>query len=449
MPINQNLRNLIDTTIVQNQSAADFEKALSAILEDLFSLATTAVNDVIDTSAYLAYRISSVLMRSSNFALQGDYAQAASSAFGYIYNSSTFPAFGTQVAREIGLELFRNLYNFHTALVRNGMLATPTIDTYAPLMALSSFVGTTYGPPNAIIRIHSQLPCDHRIRLIYANNTYHLEIGAFNASGSARNIKSATWNMQGESGDNESKWTTYVAQLATRNDFVFLQEAGAPPASAQLVAHLHVVDQFGIDRTVDQYRWNIGTSSRPQWYHIYFYDVGRVRVNLAIVTPETSPLTIRDVIIISDGPGNPDQNEYRPFLGVRVQGVNSTDISADTTLYSFHAISGGGANAPRMVREVSWHSETNYAVFGDFNRDPRVPDPAYPLRTGNWISPPGIARIDEAAADTHPGTNPPQTSTMLDYAVSSGNSTIPAAGTVTNMQTSDHYSVEFVINFPS
>ncbi|MCW2270813.1 MULTISPECIES: hypothetical protein [Pseudomonas] len=106
---------------------------------------------------------------------------------------------------------------------------------------------------------------------------------------------------------------------------------------------------------------------------------------------------------------------------------------------NLHAISGGGANAPRLLREVSWHVSAPYVMLGDFKRDPRVSDPQHADR-GNWVSPPDIAQVVPANGSTHPSTAPQN---MLDYAVSNGTLAPLTPGRVGVAGPSDHLPVSY------
>lgn len=452
MPVNPQLKALIDNSLTANLTQDQFHAALLAILVDLFSLGNTAQDDLAHTAAYLAYRISSTYMRhrSVTSLRQGQYAAASTAAFQHVYNSPMVVDTLRAAQPETGLRTLLNLYNFHAALTRNGWeddQARNFLSLSAPLTALYRFVQTAFVPWQAALRVRSGgLELDTRARIAWESGhpvMYPIiDIGRADYTGLARNVSVATWNMQGETGDGESKWTTEIKRLALANDIVLLQEVGFPTGSV-LVGDQTVLDQFGVERTVQVWRRNYGTQSKPAWYHIYFYNTNRVRVNLAIVVPENSPLTVRDVVIISDGPGEPDEDEYRPALGIRIIGNPQNDLfqdSADSVYYTFHAAAGGGGhNTPRVVREVAWHTPVTYVVAGDFNRDPRPPTPQRPNR-GPWMSPQGLAIVDLADQDTHGGATP----AMLDYAVHNGTIAAQGLGAVrSDLAASDHWAVLF------
>ena len=181
---------------------------------------------------------------------------------------------------------------------------------------------------------------------------------------------------------------------------------------------------------------------------MFYLDVSRLRVNLAIVVAASTDIDVRDVVVLSDGlPDDSGAPVTRPSLGVQLRRQNPSQQTATDTItaFNFHAISGGGVNSPRMLREVSWHTETPYVLAGDFNRDPRAMNTAYPARRGNWISPPDIARLVMANGATHPSTNPQN---MLDYAVANGSTEDARGGRVDTLGPSDHLAVSYEFSFP-
>ncbi|MCS5516489.1 hypothetical protein NWF32_20510 [Pseudomonas qingdaonensis] len=126
-----------------------------------------------------------------------------------------------------------------------------------------------------------------------------------------------------------------------------------------------MADQFGSHHDIHVYSWQAGTRSRPERYLIYFLDVQRLRVNLAIVMPDPGEFMVSQLAIISDGQlpvaGPP---LYRPAMGVRVRRRALAGNTPELAIFNLHAISGGGVNAARMLREISWHTDTPFALLG-------------------------------------------------------------------------------------
>ncbi|MFQ1062449.1 cytolethal distending toxin subunit B family protein [Bordetella trematum] len=186
----------------------------------------------------------------------------------------------------------------------------------------------------------------------------------------------ATWNMQGSSASSELKWDTHVRTLISgtgRIGVLLLQEAGLPPRSARRTSR--VIHSPGIP--IDEYEWDLGTSTRPSPHWIYHsrVDVGANRVNLAIVTQRRAD----DVIVL-----RPPTYISRPIIGVRFNGA---------AFFTTHALANGGSDALAIVRRVFDYfasqpppvRSTQWLIGGDFNRSPdslqRAIDPVPIVRT--------------------------------------------------------------------
>lgn len=126
--------------------------------------------------------------------------------------------------------------------------------------------------------------------------------------------KVMTWNLQGSSASTESKWNVNVRQLLSGTagvDILMVQEAGAVPTSA--VPTGRHIQPFGVGIPIDEYTWNLGTTSRQDIRYIYHsaIDVGARRVNLAIVSRQRAdnvyvlrPTTVASRPVIGIGLGN-------------------------------------------------------------------------------------------------------------------------------------------------
>ncbi|CAM3222427.1 hypothetical protein BZK31_01710 [Pseudomonas floridensis] len=443
MPVDDRLRLYIDTHLHDG----DIQTQLEVVITDIMDLLSTVPTSAIHTSAYLAYSFSRLLMRSDNDNMQADYASHMTLLFRRLYNDSTFIVRLNAGTRADGYAVLLNLYRIHHAFTMNGLRSPDgplLLDANDPLRMLQIIVGAAYGPWPAHIRMMGAIRDYYHARIRRYVNTQHIELGRLHAT-TTQQIRVATWNMQGTSETSNTKWRTKVLELARANDVVAIQEAGVSPFSSRLITRLSLQDQFGTAYRVDQLIWEAGTASRPETYHVFFLDVQRLRVNLAIVVPANRDIDVRDMVVVSDG--LPDSNGApvtRPALGVQIR--RQSAVNPETvTVFSFHAISGGGPNAPRMLREISWHTQTPYILVGDFNRDPRVSNTAYPARRGNWISPPDIAQLVMANGSTHPSTAP---QAMLDYAVANGTSETPRSGRIDTMGPSDHLAVSYEFSFP-
>jgi cytolethal distending toxin subunit B len=165
--------------------------------------------------------------------------------------------------------------------------------------------------------------------------------------------------------------------------------------------------------------WNLGTTSRPYNVGIYWVqcDLGGNRNNVAIAFA----LQALNFLILPNPVVAPAGTTYRPAIGVRLaNGAGTLDV------YTLHAFSGGGGDAPGSLAAINAVSPA-WAVCGDFNRAP-ASMPAVP----GFLCP-------HDSVTTHPGTG-----TNLDYAFTS-----LAPGTAgfvdQNFVVSDHFPVYYVL----
>ncbi len=446
MPIDNTIRRYIDTHLVDGLDDEEFFTQTEVILLDIFQLLGTSPDAAEPTASYLAYVISRQYMRSANHSQQCRFAQRLTLQLRRLYNNDQVLALIIQGQPGEVFAVLLVIYRLHYVLIMNGLLAERgplDLDSADPLRLLQFVIGASQGPWQGLIQLQGGLRDYYHARIRRQDGARLIEIGRSRPGDVGLELHLATWNMQGTAASAESKWRTHLLQLARRNDVVVIQEAGAPPSSAELVVRMDVPDQFGSHQEVEQYLWHAGTASRPESYQVYFLDVQRLRVNLALVIRSTAQLDVRGVVVIADGvPQSGTLPLARPALGVRLRrrGEGAGAQAQEVTVYNVHALSGGGYNAPRMIREISWHTDTPYVVLGDFNRDPR-PDAS---GTGNWVSPEGLARIQPAAGATHPATAPLR---MLDYALVNGSTGPIQPGVVEAPGPSDHLAVSYVMHF--
>lgn len=141
-------------------------------------------------------------------------------------------------------------------------------------------------------------------------------------------LRVETWNMQGSTAQGECLWALQVRPLARTNHVVALQEAGAPPASADnSLTNRWVRHGF----TIEEYLWESGTRRRPETYYLYWMRTDTSsgpagRVNLALVVPEAHRAV--DVAVAWDPA--PNRGPVRPALGIVPNGV-------DTWVFTVHA----------------------------------------------------------------------------------------------------------------
>ena len=188
---------------------------------------------------------------------------------------------------------------------------------------------------------------------------------SFSSYANLSDFKVATWNLQGSSAVNESKWNINVRQLLSGEqgaDILMVQEAGSLPRSA--VRTSRVIQHGGTP--IEEYTWNLGTRSRPNMVYIYYsrLDVGANRVNLAIVSRRQADEAF---IVHSDS----SVLQSRPAVGIRI----GTDV-----FFTVHALATGGSDAVSLIRNIfttftsspSSPERRGYSwmVVGDFNRAP-------------------------------------------------------------------------------
>jgi hypothetical protein len=226
-----------------------------------------------------------------------------------------------------------------------------------------------------------------------------------------------TYNMQGASADTTPKWSSDIPGLLN-HDVIALQEAGPlPPLDpGGVFSYQGSVSSNG--RTVYHYIRNFGTRSRPNFRHVYFMqtDPNGNRVNLAMVTQHPAD----QLWFLSPA-----------FAGSRASfGVQF----GNTVFYTMHGLSGGGNDVPNMVNRIVDGSQANrldYAILGDFNRDPST------LIGGPLRASAHIYRSGQATQ---------QSSGELDYMIASrdmGALGLLYQGHRLGGFSSDHYPVEF------
>jgi len=186
------------------------------------------------------------------------------------------------------------------------------------------------------------------------------------------NLPLISYNMQGATSGQDSKWTTTIGGYIQRTEVVALQEAGPTPPGS-FVANIPLfglgLPPFGRASFVQHHRWRFGFAS----YEVYFLQTdpngtdanGNPRYvggrnNIALVTQRAAD----EVTAVA----NPAAGG-RAALGVRF---------GDTWYFSFHARSLGGApnDGPNMLGLLNAFvtgrgMNENWVVLGDFNRDPR------------------------------------------------------------------------------
>jgi len=440
MPVDLRIRGGA-SLLLRSLSHADFAAELERLFRELFQLLATAPADAPHTAAFVSYHISSEFMRSSNVDQQADAAQALTALLHRLYNEPGISAALQAAPRAQSLAVLLRVYNIHHALIMSGLGSAQgpqRLDANDALRMLRIAVTAAWGPWRATVELRGGTTGYHRARLHVSSAGVQALIGWQRGSGPLVQVRVATLNMQGVSAAQTDKFRAHLLQRLRQHHVVALQEAGVPPISARHEAQLSVNDQFGSPHEVNRWRWEVGTSNRPESYLMHYLEVGRQRVRLALIVADN--VSVSGVTVIADGARSPSGVSPRPVLGLRIR---LPGLQSEMTVYSFHAISGGGPNCPRVLREVAWHTDTPFMLLGDFNRDPRDPAPAHP-NSGNWVSPQGIAELVPAQGPTHPSNLPVN---MLNYSFASGLAQAPAPGQVLALMDSDHRMVSFTFTF--
>lgn len=233
-----------------------------------------------------------------------------------------------------------------------------------------------------------------------------------------------TWNMQGATGSGQSKWTEDVKRLfVAGTDVACLQECGVPPASATVAPPPPWLGPFvpPVGVNVAYLVWNLGTSTRPSYVYIFWIlsDPNGNRNNLALA----SKVAPNALVYVNPGlPGG------RPSIGVQLPyGFGSV------CLFTLHAFSGGGQDAPNLLANINAVGGSWFAA-GDYNRDPNTwgPGPGH-------APPPNALLCPHNVVPTHPGSG-----TNLDYAFKSPGPAV-FGEVFSNFVVSDHYPVGYQI----
>jgi cytolethal distending toxin subunit B len=226
-----------------------------------------------------------------------------------------------------------------------------------------------------------------------------------------------TYNMQGASQDTTPKWSSDIPGLLN-HDVIALQEAGpVPPLDPGGVFSYQGTLASASGLRVYHYLRNFGTRTRTNFRHVYFMetDPNGHRVNLAMVTQNPADATW---FVGSTFAGS------RASFGLRF---------GNTIFFTVHGLSGGGNDVPGMVNSIADATQRagrDYAIMGDFNRDPASLD----------------GRLRASAHIYRSGRVTQQSGGELDYMVASrdmGALGLLYQGHIPGGFSADHYPVEF------
>jgi cytolethal distending toxin subunit B len=241
-----------------------------------------------------------------------------------------------------------------------------------------------------------------------------------------------TWNMQGATGGQVSKWQDGILRLFTDRavdrtagiavpDVVCLQEAGPPPRSADKLASYLIPPPTGVakgavSRKVKLYNWGGTARAGRRGVAFHEWDERGHRVNLAIVTK----MPIDDDTVDVDLRWVKSGFSWRPVLGLETPWG---------WVYSIHASAKGGGDAAGLVRAVATVRSGKWCVAGDFNREPGT----FLLPGDCAFCPPNL-----------PTQGKPRYNKKIDYCVVSPAPQAPGiTGRVRSYDDSDHYPVDY------
>lgn len=237
-----------------------------------------------------------------------------------------------------------------------------------------------------------------------------------------------TWNMQGGTDGQDSKWTSSVWRLLRDgHDMVALQEVGPQPPGVR-TARPAIQPDPGLPAVLE-YQWNPG-GRRGQVYWVYFMQTDPTgnRVNLAIVTTQQA----QNVYVVPPGNETPDFAS-RPAFGVLLP-------NSQTVFYTVHGNSqNSGGDIPALLGLISGQAEAHnldWAAMGDYNRSPDT----LPL-TGPSSRPAGS--IIYATPAGPPEVSTQQSGGRLDYMVTSRAVGGDWGARRLNWMGGDHYPVDF------
>lgn len=236
-------------------------------------------------------------------------------------------------------------------------------------------------------------------------------------------MKVITWNMQGASDSDSSKWRNAAKDffVTEKADVVCLQESGWPLASQNFaVVYAKEIEQTSrpirflnspSDALYASFIWHPFSKRADIPIYVFWLqtDAGGNRVNLSILSLEKpsyymyiEPVTVKPNF------------STRPAIGVGIGVINIFCIHANSKTH--------GADAPQLIDTINTRYRSWYAA-GDFNREPSPP----------WNDDNGTIWPPDRATHNKGG--------KLDYMVAFAGK--KNTGTTIPMQVSDHDAVAF------
>lgn len=442
------IKATIETTITRGISSNDFGLRMSDIVHDVITqmrLGTLSPESAQDTSAYLFSHVSRTLLENSSRTLLAEYGERMARLLRVVGSYYAGPLRNT--ARSMFVNLAASLYSLHAAFVIAGR------DSYSfrePLNCLAEFIESLVAPANSVLHYVTDAPNagapPARARVVdldamglpTANPAAAVNSQIYLGANQYRinlepNLRVNSWNMQGRTSGAQDKWNEIIKQsLLSNNAILVLQEIGdqLPDFETVQPGFVQVPDQHGNINNVETYRWNTGSTDRPEYFLVYVLRTGSKNLAIVLRDPDLTPhahgsrpYRVTGISVISD-----ISPSRRGVLGLRISGG---ELAEDVTVLSIHAASPGGPNNPTLLRDVARFISTPFVLMGDFNQEPGE----------NWVSPPGLAQVVEP-------DGPTRESRELDYLVVDGIYADPVQAERSTVQ-SDHVAILAALVFAS
>ncbi|WP_306317124.1 MULTISPECIES: GDSL-type esterase/lipase family protein [unclassified Streptomyces] len=245
-----------------------------------------------------------------------------------------------------------------------------------------------------------------------------------------------TWNMQGATSNGASMWTDYMPSVLAqaRPHVAMLQEAGPDqPNSAH--AETRPPGSYG-NHTASYWRWRSDEPSGPRpgnWYMLFVQTNDPDRPGGRVNTIVMSTVRADEAMIVDS---DHSSGRGRPAVGIRL---------GDDWYFSYHALSGGGGDAVRMLTDVGTAVERasraagrryDWTVSGDFNTTPetlRSRRGFADIRTPDTGIPPAVVR---SGMPTH--HSPDGSRRELDFTVTTSSAELLSAEAQPSRGGSDH-----------
>ncbi|MEM8923609.1 MAG: hypothetical protein AAGD35_08890 [Actinomycetota bacterium] len=234
------------------------------------------------------------------------------------------------------------------------------------------------------------------------------------------NYKIATLNAQGAKlARNDNIWQTMVLPAMNAHGLaaMTIQEAGnQPPPSAQATGQVHNFTFLGRPAAITEYVWNVGTTSRPRNFFVYYatYHDRSHRLSMAIVTRQQATRMYH--VDNADG--------IRPAIGVHIPELR-------TRLFTVHVQPPDRVRNTRTVQQAQTEARNFVGNIPDEILRQEGPGLGWMI-LGDWNLPSGQTDFWEWAEVVAPPCDQPthDSGEVYDYAITrrGGHGHTPNAG---------------------